>query len=53
MSNYRIFYSPFYYADIGENHVFPIKKFEFVRDTLLAEGTLREDEIVEPQPGEY
>ncbi|CAN5198158.1 histone deacetylase [soil metagenome] len=50
MNDYRIFYSPYYYADIGENHVFPIKKFEFVRDKLLAEGTLRENEIIEPQP---
>ncbi|HXG84700.1 MAG TPA: histone deacetylase [Pyrinomonadaceae bacterium] len=50
MSNYRIFYSPFYYADIGEGHVFPIKKFELVRDKLLVEETLRNSEIVEPQP---
>ena len=46
----RVFYSPFYYAEIGENHVFPIKKFEFVRDKLLQEGTLTPDEIIEPQP---
>ena len=50
MLNYRIFYSPYYYADIGENHVFPIKKFELVRDKLLKEGTARASEIVEPQP---
>ncbi|CAN5718018.1 histone deacetylase [soil metagenome] len=50
MSSYRIFYSPYYYADIGEGHVFPIKKFELVRDKLLAEGTLQNDEISEPQP---
>lgn len=50
MSDYRIFYSPYYYADIGEGHVFPIKKFELVRDKLLAEGTLQADEIIEPQP---
>jgi acetoin utilization deacetylase AcuC-like enzyme len=50
MSSYRIFYSPYYYADIGENHVFPIKKFELVRDKLLKEGTLQISEIVEPQP---
>ncbi|MDQ3800234.1 MAG: histone deacetylase [Acidobacteriota bacterium] len=50
MQSYRIFYSPHYYADIGEGHVFPIKKFELVRDKLLAEGTLREEEISEPQP---
>jgi acetoin utilization deacetylase AcuC-like enzyme len=52
MSSYRIFYSPYYYADIGDNHVFPIKKFELVRDKLLAEKTLLKDEIVEPQPAE-
>ena len=50
MDSYRIFYSPYYYADIGENHVFPIKKFELVRDKLLAEGTLQTSEIIEPQP---
>jgi acetoin utilization deacetylase AcuC-like enzyme len=47
---YKIFYSPYYYADIGEGHVFPIRKFELVRDKLIVEGTLREDEIVEPEP---
>ena len=52
MSDFRIFYSPYYYADIGEGHVFPIKKFELVRDQLLAEKTLRAVEIVEPQPAE-
>ncbi len=52
MSDFRIFYSPYYYADIGEGHVFPIKKFEFVRDRLLEEGTLQSSEIFEPQPTE-
>lgn len=52
MNDYRIFYSPYYYADIGENHVFPIKKFELVRDKLLAEKTLQSSEIAEPQPAE-
>lgn len=47
---YRLYYSPYYYADIGEGHVFPIRKFELVRDQLLAEGTLVSDEIVEPEP---
>ncbi len=32
MDGYQIFYSPYYYADIGENHVFPIRKFELVRE---------------------
>ncbi len=45
-----ISYTPRYYADIGEGHVFPIRKFELVRDRLLAEGTLAPEEIVEPQP---
>lgn len=49
MSGYRIFYSPYYYADIGEEHVFPIRKFEIAKDILLAEGTLLPEEIVEPQ----
>ena len=48
--NYKNFYSPFYYADIGEGHVFPIKKFELVRDKLFAEGILSESEIIEPFP---
>lgn len=50
MSGYRVFYSPYYYADIGEGHVFPIRKFELVRDVLLNEGTLEPEEIVEPEP---
>jgi acetoin utilization deacetylase AcuC-like enzyme len=50
MSNYRIYYSPYYYADIGEGHVFPIRKFEFVCDRLLEDGTLVPDEIFEPEP---
>ncbi|HEX8069706.1 MAG TPA: histone deacetylase [Pyrinomonadaceae bacterium] len=45
-----VFYTPRYYADIGAGHVFPIRKFELVRDRLLAEGTLRPEELVEPQP---
>ncbi|HEX8651487.1 MAG TPA: histone deacetylase [Pyrinomonadaceae bacterium] len=43
-------YTPRYYADIGEGHVFPIRKFELVRDRLLSEGTLRPADIFEPQP---
>lgn len=50
MSSYKLFYSPYYYADIGEGHVFPIRKFEMVRDRLLEEGILTRDEIVEPEP---
>ncbi|HEY3580281.1 MAG TPA: histone deacetylase [Pyrinomonadaceae bacterium] len=46
----QVFYSPRYYADIGQGHIFPIRKFELVRDRLLAEGTLHAEEIVEPAP---
>jgi acetoin utilization deacetylase AcuC-like enzyme len=45
---YKVFYSPYYYADIGEDHVFPIRKFELARDILLREQTLSVDEIAEP-----
>jgi acetoin utilization deacetylase AcuC-like enzyme len=45
-----VFYSPRYYADIGEGHVFPIRKFELVRERLLREGTLAAGEIIEPYP---
>ncbi len=50
MPKYHLFYSPHYYADIGEGHVFPIKKFELAKDILLKEGTITEDEIVAPEP---
>lgn len=46
----RVSYTPRYYADIGEGHVFPIRKFEMVRDRLLLEGTLSDTDIIEPQP---
>ena len=52
MSDYRLFYSPYYYAEIGEGHVFPIRKFELVRDLLLSEGTISAEEIVEPPPAQ-
>ena len=46
----HVFYTPRYYADIGAGHIFPIRKFELVRNKLLAEGTLKPDELIEPQP---
>ena len=46
----RVFYTPRYYADIGAGHVFPIRKFELVRDRLLAEGALHPTELHEPEP---
>jgi acetoin utilization deacetylase AcuC-like enzyme len=50
MIDYKLFYSPYYYADIGEGHVFPIRKFELVRDLLINEETLFAQEIIEPSP---
>lgn len=49
MPDYRVFYSPYYYAEIGEGHVFPIRKFEIAKDILLGEGTLLLEEIVAPE----
>jgi len=46
----QVFYSPHYYADIGEGHMFPIRKFELVRDRLLAEGSLTPNDLIEPEP---
>ena len=46
----QVFYTPRYYAEIGEGHIFPIRKFELVRDRLLAEGTLQPSELSEPSP---
>ncbi|HET9712955.1 MAG TPA: histone deacetylase [Pyrinomonadaceae bacterium] len=44
----QVFYTPRYYADIGAGHIFPIRKFELVRDRLLAEGTLHPSDLREP-----
>ena len=48
----HVFYTPRYYADIGQGHIFPIRKFELVRDRLIADGTLRERELIEPLPAD-
>ncbi len=45
-----VFYSPGYYAEIGEGHVFPIRKFERAAERLLHEGTLTRAELVAPEP---
>jgi len=46
----QVCYTPRYYADIGDGHIFPIRKFELVRDRLIDEGTLCPDELIEPEP---
>jgi acetoin utilization deacetylase AcuC-like enzyme len=48
----RVFYTPRYYAEIGSGHIFPIRKFQLVRDKLLAEGTLHPHELEEPSPAD-
>src|SRR6476646_1850440 len=47
-----VFYTSRYYADIGETHIFPIRKFELVRDKLIADGTLHPAELEEPAPAD-
>ncbi|HEY3025380.1 MAG TPA: histone deacetylase [Pyrinomonadaceae bacterium] len=48
----RVAYTPRYYADIGKAHIFPIRKFELVRDRLLGERTLEPRELIEPAPAD-
>ena len=49
-SRMRVFYTPRYYADIGDAHIFPIRKFELVRERLLVDGTLSLEDLIEPEP---
>ncbi len=41
----HVFYTPRYYAEIGAGHVFPIRKFELVRN-LSIEGLRARDEFL-------
>jgi acetoin utilization deacetylase AcuC-like enzyme len=41
-------YSDRYVIDLPPNHSFPIQKYRLIRERLLAEGTLRQDELLEP-----
>src|SRR5260370_2854873 len=50
LSCMRVFYTPRYYADIGEGHIFPIRKFALVGDKLLNEVSFRSENCVEPSP---
>ncbi len=43
-------YHPDYVVDIGEGHRFPMRKYGFVYDQLMAEGTLCNEQIVTPEP---
>lgn len=44
-----VIYHDGYYADIGA-HVFPMKKYKFIRDELVRRGLVREDEFIAPAP---
>ena len=46
----RVFYTHRYYADIGDGHISPVRKFELVQQRLVDEGTLRREDLVEPEP---
>lgn len=49
MARAAIVYSPWYRCDIGL-HVFPVDKYDRVRDALVAAGAVDPAEIVEPLP---
>ena len=44
-----IVHSRAYYAEIGL-HVFPMKKFQLLREEIVRRGLLRDEEIVAPRP---
>ena len=44
-----VFWSAAYEVDIGA-HVYPTEKYRLVRERLLADGTVDEDDFVEPRP---
>lgn len=49
MGKPTVVWSPAYEVDIGP-HVFPTAKYRMVRDRLLADGTVREGDLVEAAP---
>jgi len=47
----RYVHSPHYRVDIGA-HVFPTRKYDLLRERLIADGDAREEDFVEPGPAE-
>ncbi|MBN1504059.1 MAG: histone deacetylase [Candidatus Eisenbacteria bacterium] len=45
----RVVYSDGYFADIGE-HVFPMEKYRLVKEKLVTEGVISDQDLVEPEP---
>ena len=52
MGSLTVVWSPAYEVDIGA-HVFPTRKYRLVRDRLLEEGTVEEEQFVTPEPVEW
>ncbi|MCB0833400.1 MAG: histone deacetylase [Bacteroidetes bacterium] len=46
----KVLYSNQYYAPIGEHHVFPMRKFEAIYETLRAEEVFTEADVIRPYP---
>ena len=49
----RVSYHPDYVVPLPPRHAFPMAKFSALRDTLIAEGTVRESEIVVPREADW
>lgn len=49
----RVSYHPDYVVPLPERHPFPMAKFSALRDLLVAEGTLRPEDIVEPREADW
>ena len=43
-------YHPGYVVDIGAAHRFPMQKYGLVYQTLLAEGSLQQGQVLQPEP---
>jgi acetoin utilization deacetylase AcuC-like enzyme len=50
MSHLAIAYHPIYAHPLPEGHRFPMLKYELIPGQLLYEGTIRQENIFEPQP---
>jgi len=44
-----VVFSERYFADIGV-HVFPMRKFEMIKDELVRRGVVRREDVIEPEP---
>jgi len=45
----RVSYTPGYFAPIGENHIFPMGKFEGLHRYLTEEGIVYTSDVIQPQ----